>query len=155
MKEPTEPSPQAARERLEQQADRARSRLFHELDELKARGQSVADRVEGLKSTVRRHPGVLVGVAAGTVIALGVVLFARRARRRKELRRDAILGVAARLLGPAYVVEPVDQRHGVVRDSVKKAGSVLVAAVGRELGRRALLALSSPEVHPSDGRAPA
>lgn len=156
MNASTEPSPEKERERLEEQADRVRSRLFGELDELKARGRGVAERVEALTATVRRHPGILVGIAAGAAVAFGVVLFARRARHRREQRRDAILGLAARLLGPAYVVEPAERRHGVVKDSVKKAGGALVAAAGRELGRRALLALSTPaEGQHGEGRAPA
>ena len=152
MKDPTEDRPGQARERLEREADRVRARLTSEIDELKARGQQVVDgfgrmseRVELAKDTVRKHPGIAIGVAAGAAVALGVVLYLRGRRARRAERRDAILGLAARLLGPAYVVEPTEERPGVIKKGLKQAGRALVTVAGRELGRRALLAISGPE----------
>lgn len=152
MKEPANERPEQARERLEREADRVRARLASEIDELKARGQQVADgfgrvseRVELAKETVRKHPGIVIGIAAGAAVALGVVLIVRGRRARRAQRRDAILGLAARLLGPAYVVEPAQERPGVIKKGIKQAGRALVTAAGRELGRRALLAISGPE----------
>jgi ElaB/YqjD/DUF883 family membrane-anchored ribosome-binding protein len=157
MKDPAVENPGNARERLEEQANRVRSRLIDDLGELKARGRSVAERVEALEATVRRHPGVLVGVAAAAAIALGAVLYLRRGRRRRELRRDALFRLAGRLLGPSYVVEPVEPRHSMLGESLKKAGSAFVAAAGRELGRRALQAITTPVSAggEDEGRAPA
>jgi hypothetical protein len=155
VKEPAQSDPGEACERLEERADRVRSRLFSDLDELKARGQRVTDRVEALKTSARRHPGVLAGVAFAAAATVGLVLYARRARRRREMRRDAILGFAARLLGPAYVVEPAERRRGMLGESVKKAGGALVAAVGREFGRRALVLLTTPAMAHPEARGPA
>jgi hypothetical protein len=157
MKDPAVENPGKVRERLEEQANRVRSKLIDDLGELKARGRSVAERLDTIEQTVRRHPGLLVGVAAVAAVAFGAVLYAGSRRRRRELRRDAILGVAARLLGPAYVVEPVEQRRSVLGESVKKAGSAFVAAAGRELGRRALHAItaSATELQEDEGQAPA
>src|SRR4051812_27291861 len=152
MKDPMEDRPGQARERLEREADRVRARLTSEIDELKARGQQVADgfgrvseRVELAKDTVRKHPGIAIGIAAGAAVALGVILVVRGRRARRAQRRDAILGLAARLLGPAYVVEPAEEHPGVIKKGIKQAGRALVTMAGRELGRRALLAISAPE----------
>lgn len=151
MKEPAEDRPGQARERLEAEAERVRARLASDIDELKARGRQVtepferlAEGVEDVKATVRRHPGIALGIAAGAAVAFGVVLYLRRRREQRAQRRDAILGIAARVLGPAYVVEPAPQHPGVIKDGVRRAGRALIAAAGREVGRRALLAISTP-----------
>jgi ElaB/YqjD/DUF883 family membrane-anchored ribosome-binding protein len=145
--------PEQARQRLEQEAERVRARLASDIDELKTRGRQVAEPferaaqgVEQVKETLRRHPGIAVGIAAGAAVALGIVFFVRRGRARRAQRRDAILGIAAKLLGPAYVVEPAQEHPGVIKRGVKQAGSALLTLAGKELGRRALLAISTPEL---------
>jgi len=148
-------SANTSREDTEQEAERVRSRLMDNLDELKARGQSVGERAKNLEATLRRHPGLVVGVGAVSLVGLGLFLYARRARHLRDQRRDAILALAARLLGPAYVVERKEERPGMVGNTLKKASGALVAAAGRELGRRALLAVATrvadlePEDHPA------
>jgi hypothetical protein len=149
--------PAKKRERLERDADEVRSRLVGDLDELKARGRSVGERFKGIEETLRRHP--VIGVAAGAValVAFGSLLYARRRRNRRARQRDAILSLAARVLGPAYVVEPAAQRPSAIKSSLKQAGSALVGAAGRELGRRALLAVQTrvAEHEQPEDRAPA
>jgi hypothetical protein len=142
--------PTPTRERLEQDAERVRSRLVGDLDELKARGRSV-------ETTLRRHPVIVIGAGVAALVACGFLLYGRRARHRRERQRDAILAIAARVLGPAYVVEPAAAQHSAIRSSLKKAGRALVAAAGREVGRRALLAVGTRlgELEQQEGRAPA
>lgn len=148
MTESTEKDPGKQRERLEERAGRVRAKLIDDVDELNARAEGVAERLEAIKATVKNHPVAVAGVATGALVALGLVLSARRKRHRRELRRDALLGAAARLLGPTYVVEPPERRSGMISDSMKQAGVALLGAIGRELGRRALTTLAA---HAGDG----
>ena len=150
-----EDQPGRTRERLEHEADAVRSRLLDDLDELKGRGRAATDFVASLKRKAVSHPGAVVGIGLGAVVALGFVWYARRARRRREQRRDAILGLAARLLGPAYVVQSANHRSSFLKNTLKRGAIALVGAAGRELGRRALLAASTPEPSPGDARVPA
>jgi ElaB/YqjD/DUF883 family membrane-anchored ribosome-binding protein len=156
MTEAAEKDPGKARERLEERAERVRARLIDDVDELNARAEHVAERLEAIKATVKEHPVVVAGVATGAVIALGFVLSARRKRHRRELRRDALLGAAARLLGPTYVVEPPERRSGVISDSLKQAGVALLGALGRELGRQVLttLAAHAGDAYQAEARSP-
>jgi ElaB/YqjD/DUF883 family membrane-anchored ribosome-binding protein len=157
MTESTEKDPGKERERLEERAGRVRARLFDDVDELNARAEAVSERVEAIKTTVKEHPVIVAGVATAAVVLVGLIFSARRKRHRRELRRDALLGAAARLLGPTYVVEPPERRSGMISDSMKQAGVALLGAVGRELGRRALttLAAHAGDTDHAEGRAPA
>ena len=159
MNDPSHDEPSEAREHLEQNADRVRSRLLGNLEELKARGRRVKGRMQNVELTIRKHPGIWVGAGAAALVALGVWLYARQGRRRREQRRDAILGFASKVLGPAYVVEPAAGPPSALKQSLKKASGALVAAAGRELGRRALEAVKmramEPEQEQTEGRAPA
>lgn len=156
MTESTEKDPGKQRERLEERAGRVRAKLLDDVDELNARAEGVAERLEAIKATVKNHPVAVAGVATGALVALGLVLSARRKRHRRELRRDALLGAAARLLGPTYVVEPPERRSGMISDSMKQAGVALLGAIGRELGRRALttLAAQAGDGYHAQARAP-
>jgi hypothetical protein len=112
------------------------------------------EQLDGLESALRKHPRVVLGVGAVAVVGAGFLVYALRARRRREQRHEAILGLAARLLGtPAAEPAP---RRGVVKESVKKAGGAFVTAAGRELGRRVLLAVLHPvALQAEEERAPA
>lgn len=158
MNDPSPEEPTEARENLEQDADRVRSRLLGNLEELKARGRRVKGRMQSVEATVRKHPGIWVGAGAAALVLFGVWLYARQGRRRREQRRDAILGFASKVLGPAYVVEPASEQPSALKQSLKRAGGALVAAAGRELGRRALESVKTrvmdPE-HETEARAPA
>lgn len=141
MNDPSHEEPSEAREHLEQDADRVRARLLDNLEELKARGRRVKGRMQSVEATVRQHPGIWVGAGAAALVVFGVWLYARQGRRRREQRRDAILGFASKVLGPAYVVEPASEQPSALKQSLKRASGALVAAAGRELGRRALEAV--------------
>ncbi len=143
MTESTEKNHEKERERLEQRAGRVRAKLLDDIDELNARAEGVAERLEAIKATVKEHPVAVAGFATAAVVVVGLVFSARRKRHRRELRRDAFLGAAARLLGPTYVVEPPERRSGMISDSMKQAGVALLGALGRELGRRALTTLAA------------
>jgi len=159
MNDPSQDEPSEVREHLEQDADRVRSRLLDNLDELKARGRRVKDRMHRVEVTVRKHPGIWVGVGAAALVGFGVWLYASRGRRRREQRRDAILGFASKVLGPAYVVEPAAEQPSALKQSLKRAGGALVAAAGREVGRRVLEAVKTgvrdTDLDETEGRAPA
>jgi len=141
------------RAELEDAAERVRARLTSDIDELKRRGRRLADGASALEAQLKRHPGVAIGVAVGAVVALGLVLRARRARRRREERRDALIGLAARLLGPAYVVKTPEPKPGPVRNALAQAARELAVAAGREVGRRALAAVTGSIASPSEGAA--
>jgi len=149
MNDHAKDQPTPTRERFEQAAERQRSRVVADLDELNARRRS-------LEATLR-HPALLIGAGVAAVVACGFLLYARRARHQRERQRDAILGIAARLLGPAYVVEPAAARHAALTSSLKKVGSAVVAAAGRELGRRAVVAVQTrlADLERPESRAPA
>lgn len=159
MNDPSHEEPSETREHLEQDAERVRSRLLGNLEELKARGRRVKGRMQSVEDTVRQHPGIWIGAGAIAVVAFGVWLYARQGRRRREQRRDAILGFASKVLGPGYVVEPASEQPSALKQSLKRASGALVAAAGREVGRRALEAVKArvlePEHEESENRAPA
>lgn len=137
-----EGAPEPSREELEGEADRVRERLASDIDELKRRGRRVADGAKAVRDQAQRHPVVAIGIALGAVVAFGFVLRARHARKRRAERREALLGLAARLLGPAYVVKPPEPRPSAVKNALAQAGRELAVAAGREFGRRALLAVA-------------
>ncbi len=147
----TSGTPGAERDELEEEAARVRERLTSDIDELKRRGRRVADGVGKLRDEVVRHPGIAIGIAAGALVAFGLVLRARSARRRRAERRDALLGIAARLLGPAYVVKAPEPRPSAVRNALVQGGRELVVAAGRELGRRLLLSVGGELEPPAAG----
>jgi hypothetical protein len=142
MNSPIKEGPDPSREELEDEAARVRERLTSDIDELKRRGRAVADGARALRLKVREHPIIAAGVALGAVVALGFALRARRVRRRRAERRELLLGLSARLLGPAYVVKPPEPKPSAVKNALGQAGRELAVAAGREFGRRALLAVA-------------
>jgi hypothetical protein len=142
MNSPIKEGPEPSREELEGEAERVRERLTSDIDELKRRGRRLADGAKVVRAKVQEHPGIAIGVALGALVALGFGLRARHARRRRAERREALLGLAARLLGPAYVVKPPEPRPSAVKNALAQAGRELAMSAGREVGRRALLAVA-------------
>jgi len=135
--------PDATREELEDEAERVRERLTSDIDELKRRGRKVADGARALRAKVQEHPAIAIGVALGAIVAFGFVLRARQGRRQRAERRELLLGLASRLLGPGYVVKPPEPRAGAVKNALAQAARELAVAAGREVGRRALLAVGA------------
>ncbi|HWP05556.1 MAG TPA: hypothetical protein VNN72_07435 [Polyangiaceae bacterium] len=120
-----------------------RPRANGRLDQLEAGRRSAKDWVRDARATLERHPGILVGAGAAAAVAFGVLVYVRAVRHRKQRQREALVAIATRLLGPAYVVEPPPPpRPSVIKDTLKHAGGALATAVGRELGRRALRAVA-------------
>lgn len=144
--------PSPARKSPDQNADPGRRpRRTGDLGERPTTEGRVADWVRNARTTVEHHPGLLLAGGAGAVVLLGVLLYVRRVQRRRERGRDAIVGIALRLLAPGYESEPVAPRPSVLKDSLKQVSGALAASAGRELGRRALRAMtaksSEPEWH--------
>lgn len=142
MSQPVQGRAEPSREELEEQAEQVRERLASDIDELKRRGRRVVESVSSVRTKVKEHPGIAIGVAAGTLVVLGLVWRARRARHRRDLRREVLLGIAARLLGPAYVVKAPEAKPSPVKNAFAQASKELVLSAGREIGRRALLAMT-------------
>jgi hypothetical protein len=150
MKLPSQEAPDASREELENEAERVRERLTSDIDELKRRGRRVADGAKAVRAKVEAHPGIALGVALGAVVALGFIWRARRARRRRAERRELLLGLAGRILGPGYV-RPPEPKPSPVKNALSQAARELAVAAGREVGRRALLAVAgTAEPPPGD-----
>jgi len=141
--------PAPARKSPDQNADARRPRRTDDRGQPTATEGPVAEWVRNARTTVEHHPGLLLAGGAGAVVLFGVLLYVRRVQRRRERGRDAIVGLALRLLGPGYESEPVAPRPSVLKDSLKQMGGALAESAGRELGRRALHAmtakLSEPE----------
>jgi hypothetical protein len=136
----------AARKSSEQKADPGRRRRMNDTGdggENPTTERRVVEWARNARATVERHPGILLAGGAGAVVLFGVLLYARRSRRRREQGRDALIGLALRLLGPGYASEPAAPRPSVIKDSLKQASTALAASAGRELGRRALLAMTA------------
>jgi hypothetical protein len=139
-------------ERAQDPSERAkerRARANGRAGELEAGRRRASEWVQNARATVERHPGILVGAGAAAAVMFGVLLYMRAVRHRKQRGREALLELASRLLGPAYVgVEPPEPRRSVIKDTLKTAGGALATAAGRELGRRALRAVAEGAANP-------
>jgi ElaB/YqjD/DUF883 family membrane-anchored ribosome-binding protein len=134
MTDTSDESPKEARERLEHGPDATQARLLDGLDTLDDRRDRARRVLERAGDAVKRHKALLVGVAAGILVA--VVLIARARRRRARQRPGEALARAAKnLLGPA-VVEPVERRDRHALGTVAKAGIGIALRIADEMSKR-------------------
>lgn len=155
MNSPAEKAPEVTREELEDEAERVRARLASDIDELKRRGRRVVDGANAVRAHVERHPAIAVGVALGALVALGFVWRGRRSRRLRAERREALLGLAARLLGPGYALKPPEPKPSPMKNALAQAARELAVSAGREVGRRALIAVAGGSEEPEPHEGPA
>jgi hypothetical protein len=125
-----------------ERAEARRSQANGRVNELDPDRRRVSDWARDARATLERHPGILLVAGAGAAVAFGVLLYVRIKGQRRARQRAALLDLATRLLGPAYVAEHPAPRRSVFKDTLKEASGALATAAGRELGRRALRAVA-------------
>ena len=135
MTDASDESPTEARERLEQQADATRNRLLDDLDVLEARRTRAKRLFELAGDNIKRHKTLLIGVAAGVLVAVGLI--ALRRRRRSRQGPGYVLAQATQnLLGSGYVIESVERRNRRALKGAAKVGLGLALRIAEEMSKR-------------------
>ena len=98
MSATTEESVGELRERLEHEADAARERLMFRLDRLTERRQRAEGWLNVFTVEAQQHRGALIGIGLAGLGLMGLLLFRRRARVRREQQREVLLRLAQRAL---------------------------------------------------------
>ncbi|HEX6277246.1 MAG TPA: hypothetical protein VFZ53_29595 [Polyangiaceae bacterium] len=135
MTDTSDESPNEARERHEQQADATRNRRLDDLDMLEARRTRAKRLFDFAGDSVKRNKTLLIGVAAGVLVALGLIALRRR-RRSRQRPGDVLAQAAQNLLGSGYVVQSVDRHDRRALKGAAKAGLGLALRIAEEMSKR-------------------
>jgi hypothetical protein len=129
----------AEREQLENAAKSVRSRLVADLDTLTDRRDRLAALLRSAKRQAREHRRLLLGVGIGAVVLAGTGMVIARVRARRDLRRHWLRALLAPWI--AEQLRATAPSEGLVKKSLRRAGSELAAMAVAELGRQSLALL--------------
>jgi len=117
-------------ELLERKANIMRGRLLRTLDVLDRRRHHVTDVAEDMAAIARRA-AVPLGVALGSLLAVGISVAVVLNRRAERARRRHLGTWVARALRP-----PPPDRPRFLLEALRKAGVAVLVAVATEIAKR-------------------